>query len=158
MEFMVGCNYWASNAGTEMWRDFDAAVIENDIKTLTSYGMKYLRVFPNWRDFQPVVTRRSSPRAFTSHATADDELNENGYFIDQKMMDRFAIFLDICEKYNVKLIVGILTGFMSGSALLPPALDGENLVTSPVAHYLEQLFITGFVKAFSDRNVIYAWD
>ena len=158
MEFMVGCNYWASNAGTEMWRDFDATVIEKDIKTLSSYGMKYLRVFPNWRDFQPVFNRRSSPRAFTRHATESDELNENGYFIEQEMMDRFSVFLDICEKYNMKLIVGILTGFMSGSALIPPALDGEDLVTSPVALYLEQLFITGFVKAFSDRDVIYAWD
>jgi len=158
MEFMIGCNYLASNAGTEMWKNFDVNVIEKDIKTLSKYGMKYIRVFPNWRDFQPVFIRRSSPRNFTRYAIDGDELNEGGYFLDKEMMNRFSIFLDICEKYDIKLIVGILTGFMSGSALIPPALDGENLVTSPNAHYLEQLFITGFVKEFSNRSVIYAWD
>jgi len=158
MEFMIGCNYWASNAGTEMWKNFDVNVIEKDIKTLSKYGMKYIRVFPNWRDFQPVFIRRSSPRNFTRYAIDGDELNEGGYFLDKEMMNRFSIFLDICEKYDIKLIVGILTGFMSGTALIPPALDGENLVTSPNAHYLEQLFITGFVKEFSNRSVIYAWD
>ena len=34
MEFIVGCNYWASNAGTNMWKDFDIDVIENDIRIL----------------------------------------------------------------------------------------------------------------------------
>ena len=158
MKFMIGCNYWASHAGTDMWRDFDAEIIENDIKTLRSYGMEYLRVFPNWRDFQPVFARRSSPQRFSRYAIEGDELNDGGYFLDRKMMDHFSTFLDICEKYDVKLIVGILTGFMSGAALIPPALDGENLVTSPVAHYLEQLYITGFVKEFSDRSSIVAWD
>ena len=55
MEFMLGCNYWASNAGTEMWRQFDIEVIKKDVAELSKYGVKYLRVFPMWRDFQPVM-------------------------------------------------------------------------------------------------------
>ena len=30
MSFLIGCNYWASNAGIEMWRQFDADVIRRD--------------------------------------------------------------------------------------------------------------------------------
>lgn len=30
-------------------------MIKKDIKTLSEYGVEYIRVFPNWRDFQPVM-------------------------------------------------------------------------------------------------------
>ena len=54
MEFLLGCNYWASNAGTDMWKDFDIDIINKDLSLLSKNGVKYLRVIPNWRDFQPV--------------------------------------------------------------------------------------------------------
>jgi hypothetical protein len=37
-----------------MWRDFDIECIDKDIRILSEYGVKHMRVFPNWRDFQPV--------------------------------------------------------------------------------------------------------
>ena len=33
-EFFFGCNWWASHAGTNMWHDWDAAVVEEDIKKI----------------------------------------------------------------------------------------------------------------------------
>ncbi len=33
-EFIIGCNYWASNAGTEMWNDWNEKIIEEDFKKL----------------------------------------------------------------------------------------------------------------------------
>ena len=54
MNFILGCNYWASNAGADMWRDFDPSAIEKDIQILSGNGVKHIRAFPNWRDFQPV--------------------------------------------------------------------------------------------------------
>ena len=54
MEFILGCNYWASNAGADMWRDFDKEAIDKDLDALSSHGVTHMRVFPNWRDFQPV--------------------------------------------------------------------------------------------------------
>ncbi|MBO7345913.1 MAG: hypothetical protein J6U92_08255, partial [Clostridia bacterium] len=55
MDFVLGCNYWASNAGADMWRNFDVAAVEKDLKTLSENGVRYIRIFPNWRDFQPVM-------------------------------------------------------------------------------------------------------
>lgn len=46
-EFMLGCNYWASNAGTEMWKQWDADVVDEDFKILSENGVKYVRIFPN---------------------------------------------------------------------------------------------------------------
>ena len=45
MDFILGCNYWASNAGADMWRCFDANAIEKDIKTLSEYGITHIRAF-----------------------------------------------------------------------------------------------------------------
>ena len=38
MDFILGCNFWASNGGTEAWKNFDAKVVENDIRTLAENG------------------------------------------------------------------------------------------------------------------------
>ena len=54
MEYMIGCNYWDSKSGTEMWLNWDEKSVDKDLTELEKYGTEYLRVFPNWRDFQPV--------------------------------------------------------------------------------------------------------
>ena len=58
----------------------------------------------------------------------------------------------------MKLIVGLLTGWMSGRRFIPSALYEKNLFADPTALYFEQLFIKGFVTALKQENVIYAWD
>ena len=45
-ELSLGVNYWASNAATRMWTEWDETVVENDIKNLSAIGCEYLRVFP----------------------------------------------------------------------------------------------------------------
>ena len=47
MDFMIGCNYWASNAGTEMWRNWDESAVREDLRVLSENGIEYMRVFPN---------------------------------------------------------------------------------------------------------------
>lgn len=54
---MIGCNYWASHAGIEMWKNCSAETIRGDLKALSQCGVEYLRVFPLWRDFQPVKSQ-----------------------------------------------------------------------------------------------------
>ena len=158
MEFILGCNYWASNAGADMWRAFDLKSIDKDIRTLSSYGIKQIRVFPNWRDFQPVEPLFSSHGVLDHYTIQGQVMPDNPYYLDQQMMDRFSAFLDICDKYGLKVIVGLLTGWMSGALFVPSALYGENFISSPVAQYFEQLFIKGFIERFRERECIIAWD
>ncbi|MBO7687469.1 MAG: hypothetical protein J6V72_13845, partial [Kiritimatiellae bacterium] len=44
----LGANYWASHAATEMWRKWDAKVVDEDLRVLAANGFRILRVFPNW--------------------------------------------------------------------------------------------------------------
>lgn len=157
MEFLIGCNYWASNAGTEMWREFDSEVIKKDIRLLAEHGVKHIRAFPNWRDFQPVIPLMAHSGEITGYAM-DGGIEGNDYYIDELMLKRFSQFLDICEAYNVKVIVGLITGWMSGGLFIPPALYGKNIVCDYLAQYFQQLFIKGFVERFKDRDIIVAWD
>lgn len=158
MDFILGCNYWASNAGTEMWRDWDPKAIEKDLSTLSSYGVSHLRVFPNWRDFQPVKAMYADGARVSEYQMENETLPTNPYFLDETMMGRFANFCDLCDKYQIKLIVGLLTGWMSGRLYIPSALYNKNLFTDNVALLFEIRFIKGFVEWFKDRDCIYAWD
>ncbi len=156
MNFLLGCNYWASNAGTEMWQNFDVDCIEKDLRILSEHGVNCMRVFPNWRDFQPVMPHYAACGEVAEYCLPDGK--ENPYYLDETMLDRFAILLELCKKYHIQVIIGLLTGWMSGGLFIPTALYGKNLITDPLAQYFEQLFIKGFIDRFKDDESIYAWD
>ena len=158
MDFIIGCNYWASNAGTEMWRNWDEAAVREDLRVLSENGVEYMRVFPNWRDFQPVIPIYAYRAELVKYCLEGDREPENPDYLDETMVLRFRKFCDICEEFGVKLIVGILTGWMSGRAFLPPALYDKNLYTDSTALLFEQRFIRGMVTRFRDHKAIYAWD
>lgn len=158
MDFILGCNYWASNAGIEMWKNFDAEAIKKDLKILSDHGIEYLRVFPLWRDFQPVKANLGIVGSTADYVLESSVRCENENFLDEDKLSQFEQFLDICDSYNIKLIVGLITGWMSGGFFIPSALQGKNVITDSVAIYFEHLFIKGFVEKFKNRKAIYAWD
>ena len=157
-EFMLGCNYWESHAGAEMWKNWDEEQVERDMQDLSEYGVKYLRVFPNWKDFQPVMPVYGGEGRIKEYMLEGCREPENPWYLDEVMLDRFGKFCTVAEKYGMKLIVGLITGWMSGRLFIPSALNGKNLCTDPVALKFELLMVRGIVSRFCDRDVIYAWN
>ena len=157
-DFKLGCNYWASHAGTEMWKNWNAEQVEHDLAALSQNGVTTLRVFPLWRDFQPVMPVYAGMGDLREYMLEGCVEPTNPYYLDDTMMERFGIFCDICSKYGVSLIVGLITGWMSGRLFAPTALNGKNLLSDPTAMMFEEKFVRGFVEAFKDRPEIYAWD
>lgn len=154
----LGCNYWASHAGTEMWRKWEPEEARKDLQVLRAHGVEYLRVFPNWRDFQPVEPFYGPGARLWEYRLSGDRLPENKYYLDEVMLSRFRELCDMCLELDVKLIVGLVTGWMSGRTFIPPAMYDKNLFSHPTCLYFEQLFVTGFVERFRDHPAIYAWD
>lgn len=156
-DFFTGCNYWASHAGIYMWRNWSAADVERDLEQLAAYNMTVLRVFPLWPDFQP-LTR------FYGGCGSRQEFGQNGgplrnpACVDMEMMERFRFLCDTAEKNGQKLIVGLLTGWMSGRLFVPPALETKNVLTDPEAVQWEVRFVRHFVKELKDHPAIAAWD
>jgi hypothetical protein len=58
-EFCVGCNYWASHAGTATWFGWRPEIVREDLARLAAAGLQVLRVFPLWSDFQPLHLLRT---------------------------------------------------------------------------------------------------
>jgi len=157
-EFMLGCNYWASHAGIEMWRNWDKEQIDADFKVLSDNGIEYIRVFPLWRDFQPVMSVMAGAAKNYEYMMEGCTPPVNPYFLDETMLNRFEVLCDLAKKYNLKMIVGLITGFMSGRTFIPSALNNTNLFTDPVALQFQMLFIKGFVSRFKSREEIIGWN
>lgn len=141
-----------------MWKNWDEEQVERDMRDLSEYGVKYLRVFPNWKDFQPVMPVYGGEGRIKEYMLEGCREPENPWYLDEVMLDRFGKFCTAAEKYGMKLIVGLITGWMSGRLFIPSALNGKNLCTDPVALKFELLMVRGIVSRFCDRDVIYAWN
>lgn len=160
--FGIGVNYWASDSGTMMWEKFSAAEIEADFIALKKFGVNTVRIFPLWSDFQPVIAICECDNNFREFGFADgSSLPEKGlksYGIDPEMMKRFRIVADLALKYDLQLVVGLVTGWMSGAMFAPAAFSNRNLVTDHKVRRLTAMFIQGFVSEMKDHPAIIAWE
>lgn len=159
--FFIGCNYWASHAGMFMWRDWDEDAVEDDLRRLAQARITTLRIFPLWSDFQPLRMHlgcQGIPREERQGEMplAFDEAGRAG--VDEVMLQRFGRFCDLAEKYQLKLIVGLLTGWMSGRLFVPEMLQGCNILTDPLAIKWELRFVRLMVRRFREHPAIVAWD
>jgi endo-1,4-beta-mannosidase len=110
--FFSGCNYWASNAGTFMWRNWSPEAVERDFKQLSAHGVTVLRVFPLWPDFQILNEHSEFAQTFTEFRMGEAPLpdTETGRAaVDPVMLERFHELCRLAEKYDIKLIVGLIT-------------------------------------------------
>lgn len=160
--FAVGVNYWSSHSGTHMWRDWKPEVIEKDFKQLSENGIKVLRVFPLWPDFQPlhiVYGGRGGVKYFADKNEQPLPLTGTGSDgMSEEQLKHFELLADLAQKHNLKLVVGLITGWMSGQLYVPPALEGKDIMTDPTALAWQQKFVTSFVKRLKAKPAIIAWD
>ncbi|MDD4537855.1 MAG: beta-mannanase [Lentisphaeria bacterium] len=159
--FVIGCNYWASHAGTDMWKDWRPDVVAKDFEALAQNGLQVVRVFPLWPDFQPLTQlyggggRRVEIR-HGENPWPHNELGRSG--IDPVAMAHFQELADLAQEKGLSLVVGLVTGWMSGRWFVPPALEGRNPLKDSVAMKWELRFVHTFVKYFQKHPAIGAWD
>ncbi len=160
-KFRLGTNYWASHAGTAMWSDWRPDSVAADLKALARSGVEVLRVFPLWPDFQPLKLLygghgRPAEYRFGETPLSDDPDGRAG--VDPEMIRRFAEFESLAGRNGLKLMVGLITGWMSGRLFVPPAFAGRNPLTDPAAMLWQQRFVRYFVEKFREADSIIAWD
>jgi len=159
--FFVGCNYWASHAGTAMWSDWSAETVALDLQRVAEAGIQVMRVFPLWPDFQPITTiytngGRPSGQRHGEERLGDSEIGRAG--MSQVMMERFMALADMAHARGIRLIVGLITGYMSSRLFVPPALQGRDILTDPEALRWQLRFVDYFVRAMKGHPAIAAWD
>lgn len=157
----IGCNYWASHAGTRMWELWDEEIVRNDLARLRGLGCELLRVFPNWRDFQPIellAGYRGRVRAIRMHGEDLPDTPCGRAGVDETMIRRFRTFASIAEENHLQLIVGIVTGWMSGTLFLPPALEKLNALTDSFSIQWQVKFVRCFVRELKECAAIRCWE
>lgn len=159
-EFFLGINYWASNNAINMWWDFDEEVIENDLKKLKESGISVLRIFLTWPAFQPLRAIRSNREIhefrFGEEKLPDTEAGKAG--VSEDACQKLEKFCELSEKYDLKLVVGLITGHMSFRYYAPEAFDGKNPISDPMLVKWELKFVKYIVKRFKNQKSIVAWD
>lgn len=159
--FSLGCNYWASHAGIFMWRDWRPDVIDADFATLATNGIELLRVFPLWSDFQPISLLRGQyglpmEMRFGEVPLPNDPVGRAGVSVE--MLERFRLLCSLAAKHGLRLIVGLVTGWMSGRLFVPPALEGLNPLTDSLSLSWQIKYVRTFVENLRVESAIVGWD
>lgn len=159
-KFFTGINYWDSKSAINMWDNFDIESIENDFKLLKDAGITHLRVFPLWSVFQPLCAIYGGDGiyeySFGENPLPDTEAGKAG--ISEQACEKFEAFCTLAEKYDMKLVVALITGHMSGRTYNPPAFDGKALMSDPTVLKWQIRFVKYFVKRFKEQSAIVGWD
>ena len=156
--FFIGCNYWAKHAGMYMWRDWRPDVVEKELAALAARGLTVLRVFPLWSDFQPLAGDCAAGGGYRSFRFRDNRALPNPAGVDEEMVGRFAWFCDCAERHGLKLIVGLVTGWMSGRQFVPEVFEEKDVLSDPAAVMWQTRFVKHFVGALKGKPAIAAWD
>ena len=160
--FTLGLNYWASHAGTNMWRQWDEKIVEEDLCRIQNMGIRFLRVFPLWSDFQPLKQLYAYAGAKKEVRYENEEplpfTEEGKAGVDPVMMERFAVFCKMAESHGISLIVSFITGWMSGRLYVPRLLESVNVLTDPGAIKWQVRFVQYMVKRFKGESAIVAWE
>ncbi|NEW85622.1 MAG: cellulase family glycosylhydrolase, partial [Mariniphaga sp.] len=120
-----------------------------------------IRVFPIWPDFQPIHQFYSGEGVLKEIRFKDGPLpgtgpGKNGVSVEA--LAKFRQLADMAQKHNIKLIVGLVTGWMSGQLFIPPALEGRKILSDPTSIMWQVKLVRTMVQEFKDHPAVLAWD
>ena len=108
-DFTLGVNYWPRRKAMYWWNNFDEAEVADEFAVIRELGLKVVRLFLLWDDFQPDSTT-----------------------VSQQAVDNLVKVADTAANHGLGLDVTFFTGHMSGPNWSPRWLLGGDL--PPAAH------------------------
>jgi endo-1,4-beta-mannosidase len=155
--FVTGVNYWPRRKAMYWWSDFDPVEVADEFDVVAALGMKVVRIFLLWEDWQPAPD-----------AVAPD------------CLDHLETVCDLAAERDLALEVTFFTGHMSGPNWAPrwlldattprassrPVVSGGVVVDSacrnpfhdPEALEAERLLLETVVGRFAEHPAIWMWD
>ena len=107
-EFVIGCNYWASHAGTAMWSDWQPEVVDADLKLLAQADLALDTANPSMDLMNAnVMLADAVPdlRIIMDHLPSFDPTPDNQAAYEaviKEMAARPNIFVKLTEVYHPK--------------------------------------------------------
>lgn len=155
--FLLGANYWPRRKAMSWWSEFELAEVRDDFDLVAGLGLRSLRIFLLWDDFQPTPS--------TVSTTA---------------LDHLRAVVDAAAERGLELNITFFTGHMSGPNWAPRWLldgvargPGERQVVSggrlvsegfrnpyvdPVALDAQRLLLRTVVAMLSDHPATILWN
>ncbi|HEY0260766.1 MAG TPA: cellulase family glycosylhydrolase [Lacisediminihabitans sp.] len=130
----IGVNFWSRVGGPRMWRDYDAAVVGEELAVMRDHGMTLTRSFFYWHDFMP---------------TADA--------LDEVLVERYRDFLDQHEKLGMTTIPTFLVGHMSGENWDPSWREGRELFSDVTFVAKQAWYVRELTARFADHPAVAGW-
>ncbi len=164
-EFLLGCNYWASNAGCLTWRNFDREIVKKDLAFLASQGLNCLRIFPNWEDFQPIRRNHVPKSSYYDKQPFKMRINEQSMLsqkyesgLSEEKLADFKFLLNCAKENGMKVIVAFITGWMSGRYFVPEPFKSKDIIADPECILWQCAFIKDMIAEIKDYDNIIAWE
>lgn len=155
--FSLGINYWDSKSAINMWENFDIQTVRKDFEKLKAAKITHLRIFPLWTVFQPISALNDGYEYRMGEAPLPDtEAGRAG--VSEEACRNFECFCKLAREYDLKLIVGLITGHMSFRNYVPPAFVGKNIISDPTVIKWQLRFVRYFVSRFKGSEAIVGWD
>ncbi|MFI5664891.1 cellulase family glycosylhydrolase [Streptomyces sp. NPDC051684] len=130
----LGANYWSRTGGPLMWRNYDPAVVREELRTLHDHGLNMTRSFFYWPDFHPEPHR-----------------------IDEKLCDRFRDFLDAHEELGMGSMPTFIVGHMSGENWDPAWRGNRDLYEDVWMVGRQAWFAAEMTRRFKDHPAVTGW-
>jgi endo-1,4-beta-mannosidase len=155
--FVLGVNYWPRRKAMAWWQAFDRAEVADEFALIADLGLRAIRIFLLWDDFQP------DPRSVSAEAL--------GHLVE---------VADVAAELGLILDVTFCTGHMSGTNWAPrwllepsaappgglPVVSRGRAVTGgyrnpyadPIALAAERLLVETVVGALRDHPAVWLWN
>ncbi|MDO9255673.1 MAG: hypothetical protein Q7U54_09185 [Bacteroidales bacterium] len=132
--FINGANYSPSTGWFQILDNWNAKAIEQDMDSLSSIGVDFIRFMPLWYLMQP-------------------EKNK----IDQQKVDRLNELITIAGKRNIQVQPTLITGWLCGGIFNPYWVTKE-MFTDPEQIKAETWYIENVAKSLKNNPYIHSYD
>ena len=161
-DFMLGVNYWPRHHGIKMWTEWNADEVRAEFAQIKDMGMDTVRIFLTWNDFQPLVEKGSAFELCPIETVMRHDENitsvECPEMIDERMVAHLDEVLKVAEELELRVIVALMTAWMSGSIIDVSWRNGRNIFTDPGMLKWQMLYCQYFARRYKDNPVIAAWE
>jgi endo-1,4-beta-mannosidase len=130
----IGTNFWSRTGGPLMWRNYDPAVIREELTVLREHGMPLTRSFFYWPDFMP---------------TPDT--------LDETLVERYRDFLDQHQALGMSTIPTFIVGHMSGENWDPAWRGGRDIFGDVWFVARQAWYVRELTARFAEHPAVAGW-
>ena len=165
-KYLIGCNYWASGSGINMWKNYDKKVVRKDMRVLSVNGINCIRVFPLWKDFAPLAEMACSvqdlgeERVYTTKSQ-DKPINLQKFpnsGLDENQVLNLKHLLATAKEFKIKVVVSLLTGCFGERKFIPEPFYKRDLVLDAEVVLYECAYVKDLVGEIKDCESILAYE